>query len=757
MPAAPRSAADSRHVFISHSSEDVAVAEKVRRALEFDGLATWICSRDIKPGQTWARAISDGVERSGALVLLFTANANHSEHVLREVDSAVKQRIPILPVRLDDTPPSKDIKYYINVAHWIDATDGRIDPHLDSITDGCRSLLGEPESGSRKPKASATKSSRNKTTGTRAAKRAPARKGTRSRRPARGGMAVILRNTFAEAAAAQSPESGKTSQTTTARQPENHSKKYAVLFADIDAGRTKLPMFQRDFVWDKSQTAKLIDSILKGFPVGTFILWKTRDRFRHFREIGNLRLPEPPAGDAVQYVLDGQQRITSLYAVRKGLRITRDDRVIDYKDICIDLDAGSGAEEEVVYADAPKGRKTISVHDLLTKDITDFDAYAKDERRKIHDYRAALTGHDFSVIEIPEYDIDTACEIFTRINTGGKELSLFEIMVAKTFDPDSGFDLERKYFDLLEGDDEGNKSLTDASFETIPAITILQCVAAHLKDGIRHGDILRLDRQAVIDCWPHVQQTIFAAIDHMQSHLGVAVSRILPYPVLIVAFSHFFDRNKLKPADHDQTRYLTEYFYRAGLSNRYSSGTAVKMLADLQKMKSIAEGKRPSYKGEDLEISPDTFRTKTFAINDAFSKTVLCLLASKAPRNLQTNGLIKLNNSWLRKSSSRNIHHIFPKAWVRKHGKRDWDANVIANIMLADEYSNQRLIKSSAPKEWVARIAPKGSSLLDSFRAHLVSRDGLSALQNNAYPTFIASRSRQLFESVEESLQGSIG
>lgn len=87
------------------------------------------------------------------------------------------------------------------------------------------------------------------------------------------------------------------------------------------------------------------------------------------------------------------------------------------------------------YAEAPEGRETISVHDLLSKDVTDFDAYGKDERRKIHEYRAALTGHDFSVIEIPEYDIDTACEIFTRINTGGKELSLFEIMVAKTFDP----------------------------------------------------------------------------------------------------------------------------------------------------------------------------------------------------------------------------------------------------------------------------------------------------------------------------------
>jgi len=540
--------------------------------------------------------------------------------------------------------------------------------------------------------------------------------------------------------------------TALAKQPENQSKKYSALFADIDAGRTKLPMFQRDFVWDKAQTAKLIDSILKGFPVGTFIIWKTRDRFRHFRQLGNLPLPEPPAGDSVQYVLDGQQRITSLYAVRKGLRITRDGRVIDYKDISIDLGAGDEPEDELVHAEPLTDRRSISVHDLLSKDVTDFDAYGKDERRKIHAYRAALTGHDFSVIEIPEYDIETACEIFTRINTGGKVLSLFEIMVAKTFDPESGFDLERKYLDLVDGDD-GGKSLIDASFETIPAITVLQCIAAHLKSGIRHSDILRLDRQAVIESWPHVKETIFAAIDHMQSHLGVAVSRILPYPVLLVAFSNFFDRNKLRPADHDQTRFLAEYFYRSGLSNRYSSGVGVKMVADLQKMKSIAQGKRPSYKGEDLEITPDTFRTKTFAINDAFSKTVLCLLASKGPRNLQTNGLIKLNNTWLRKSSSRNIHHIFPKAWIKKHGKPDWDANVIANIMLTDEFLNQSVIRAKSPRVYLSALNAFAKNIESCVASHALDESALSYMREMDYPQFIRCRASILSSAVRTLLE----
>ena len=128
------------------------------------------------------------------------------------------------------------------------------------------------------------------------------------------------------------------------KQPKNQNEKYSVLFTDIDKGRIKIPQFQRDFVWTKAQTAALIDSILKGFPIGTFILWKTNDRLRHMRNIGNIELKEPRSGDPVQYVLDGQQRITSLYAVRKGIRITRDGKKIDYKDIAIDLTIDPGRD-----------------------------------------------------------------------------------------------------------------------------------------------------------------------------------------------------------------------------------------------------------------------------------------------------------------------------------------------------------------------------------------------------------------------------
>jgi uncharacterized protein with ParB-like and HNH nuclease domain len=148
-------------------------------------------------------------------------------------------------------------------------------------------------------------------------------------------------------------------------QPDNHDKKYDALFVEIDTGQIKLPMFQREFVWDKEQSAKLIDSILKGFPIGTFIFWKTRDELRSYKEVGNYRLPETPKGDYVQYILDGQQRITSLYAIRKGIRLTKDDKEVDYKDIFINLDYEQKEDEQIVVTERLPEKHYVSVHDVL--------------------------------------------------------------------------------------------------------------------------------------------------------------------------------------------------------------------------------------------------------------------------------------------------------------------------------------------------------------------------------------------------------
>ncbi len=82
-------------------------------------------------------------------------------------------------------------------------------------------------------------------------------------------------------------------------QPEPQSISFSALMNDIEKGVIKIPQFQREFVWGKEKSAKLLDSILKGFPIGTFILWKTKESLRYVRNIGSAKLPETPDGDFV--------------------------------------------------------------------------------------------------------------------------------------------------------------------------------------------------------------------------------------------------------------------------------------------------------------------------------------------------------------------------------------------------------------------------------------------------------------------------
>lgn len=71
-------------------------------------------------------------------------------------------------------------------------------------------------------------------------------------------------------------------------QPIPATMQYTMLIANIEQGLIKIPQFQRQFVWSIEQSAKLLDSILKGYPIGSFILWETKERLRSIRNIGQI-------------------------------------------------------------------------------------------------------------------------------------------------------------------------------------------------------------------------------------------------------------------------------------------------------------------------------------------------------------------------------------------------------------------------------------------------------------------------------------
>lgn len=527
-------------------------------------------------------------------------------------------------------------------------------------------------------------------------------------------------------------------------QPDNHNKKYEALFVEIDSGQIKLPMFQREFVWEKEQSSKLIDSILKGFPIGTFIFWKTKEELRSYKEVGNHKLPETDKGDYVQYILDGQQRITSLYAIRKGIRITKDGKEVDYRDIFINLDHSPEDDEQIVVTEKMDGKHYVSVHDVLSKPLgTFYKSLSHEQADQVEAYKNKLTNYDFSTITIKDYPIEVACEVFSRINTGGKSLTVFEIMVAKTYDETKKFDLAEKYELLRDGSDDEKACLTAAKFETLPESIIMQCVAAITLRAVRGKDILKIRRETFIDNWEPMKAALFMSIDFIRSELRVPVSQLVPYPALVVPLTYFFHTTGNKKPGHEQVRLLEQFFYWVGLTERYSSSTESKLGEDFNKMDLIAKGLVPNYSTTDLSIASQKIAETWFSAGNAYCKAILCLLAYQQPKSFDTNGLVILDNSHLKIATSRNYHHFFPKAYLEDAAK-DKQPNLIANITLIDGYSNKHRIGKKAPSEYTSKFAKDNKALAETLDTHLIRDIENYGVNANNYDIFIRRRAKAI-------------
>jgi TIR domain-containing protein len=106
-------------VFISHASEDHAIAEAVCEAIEGRGVSCWIAPRDITPGKDYAEALYDAIAECTSLVLVFSEHSNRSPQVRREVERAARDGDPIIPFRIDDTVPAASLQFNVGALDWL--------------------------------------------------------------------------------------------------------------------------------------------------------------------------------------------------------------------------------------------------------------------------------------------------------------------------------------------------------------------------------------------------------------------------------------------------------------------------------------------------------------------------------------------------------------------------------------------------------------------------------------------------------------
>lgn len=538
--------------------------------------------------------------------------------------------------------------------------------------------------------------------------------------------------------------------------PKPDSKKYSELVDDVRTGIIRIPKFQREFVWGMEKTAQLLDSILKGYPIGTFILWETTERLndisKDFNKICNVNLHDVPEGNKIQYVLDGQQRIISLFVAYLGTQITREGKKKphDYKNIVVNLDEDIGGEDGQIVTCKPTGDNHIPLYDITRegyKHAEIIKQYKKEEHvEKIHDYQRIIDSYAFSVVILKKDDIDSAIEVFTRINTSGQALTLFEIMSAKTYDEERQFDMQEKKEEDLD------KELEGIGYGEISGIVILHTLSMVLSNPreCKRSVILNLDKQKIIDKWDDVVLALKTSIEYFKQEYRIPVSKLLPYDSLLVPFSYFFFQNKNNSPDVKQKGYLKEFFWRMSLTGRYSGPTESSLAQDIKRIDKILQGQQPSYDDiMKIDLTPEALINRGFRTGSSYCKAILCLLAYRRPKDFRHNGEVILDNSYLKVSSSRNYHHFFPK---KCFGKKGFDnSNSVVNITLISDTENKRIIRDRKPSDYIGKFEKENSDINKALDTHFISIKGFG-IEENDYDTFLKARAELMCDQLRKNL-----
>ncbi|ABQ30008.1 DUF262 domain-containing protein [Acidiphilium cryptum] len=527
--------------------------------------------------------------------------------------------------------------------------------------------------------------------------------------------------------------------------PQPTHAKYSGLLNDIKRGQIKIPQFQRDFVWGLQKSAALIDSIVKGYPVGTFIFWATKERLRHVRDIGSENLPPPREGETAAYVLDGQQRITSLYATLKGLAVTRESgQIDDFSKVYIDLEATEDDQIVVTEVSDKKEKSYIRLTDLLYGGLTSLAAFDGAYHGKLEEYKRRIESYDFPVIEVRDVPIDVATEIFTRINVGGMPLTLFEIMVAKTYDEARGFDLSQKFDKLVE-------SLEPVNYETISDAIILQLIALILKKECKKQIILKIAKKEFIDTWGSIINALQQAVEHFRNRYGIPVSALLPYNALLVPFAYYFYHHPDNPSAA-QRKLLEDFFWRASLGGRYSSSVESKLAQDIRRIDAILNDESPDYDWG-VDVSPDfILENGWFNTSRSFVKAILCLYAHRAPKSFRDNSNVNISNNWLKQSNSKNYHHFFPKSYLSKKNEDDRRINNVVNITIVDDYLNKRDIGAKPPSRYMKTFAKENDEIDVTMKTHLIEDLDKFGIWVDDYDAFLTMRSKAISRELKKRI-----
>lgn len=304
---------------------------------------------------------------------------------------------------------------------------------------------------------------------------------------------------------------------------------------DVLKGAIRIPAFQRDFVWDFDHVAYLMDSIYKQYPFGSLLFWRTKNRLTSDKKLGSFQLPAAPDEYPVYYVLDGQQRITSIFSVfQTELQPVGDKWPEIYFNIVSDHDYQESLFSPQETPDLDRHFPLSCLFDPVKyRQATDRFAQSPDVLRAIDDLQARFKEVAIPIQILTTEERSSVAIVFERINRLGMELDTLQLLSAWTWNED---------FDLLEAFRDLKEELEDFGFAEVGDDTnlILRCASAILTGDSSPDRLIDMNGTQVREAFPAVRNGILGAIDFFRKQLRIANLKCLPYSALLTPLAVFF-------------------------------------------------------------------------------------------------------------------------------------------------------------------------------------------------------------------------
>jgi len=504
----------------------------------------------------------------------------------------------------------------------------------------------------------------------------------------------------------------------------------STIFRSMREGFYRVPAFQRDFVWEEKQVLELLESVYRGFPIGSALMWRVNEPILKVDHSGRLPLPVLETSRyPIEYVLDGLQRLTTLYACfhQEEHSDGRFAAVFDLRNRIFEIRSPEGDPGAYLrLSDILDAKRLVGSQQRL---ITQTDG--EDLVDASTQLFSAFQEYTMPIVSIAETDVATVVKIFERVNSTGTRLGRVDFMRAVTWSEE--FDLEPQLALMADG-------ARDRGFD-IPDETLIKLL------GLGMG--LEPTAESLIELRQKPATELFAARETAMEGLSKALEFLqqenvfgydyVPYEGQLIVATGFFIEN---PEPRPESLEILTFWYRSvalaeflrGKPDHYVS-RALDGFRDEERLRIYAPVVR-------LDLRPDDLLSRRFMVGKALSAGIAMLFASRPPRDIVSGQIIEPIDFMRFFEPSHFVSIAERNDLEQLLGRKPPSARVIANIVVVSDASRSKLRTN--------KIAALSSADPEVLASQLVSETAMAHLVDGDVTGFLRQRAHDMHSVILE-------